>query len=490
MTPWPAVLALWGLGLPAHATVPDTFGLGGRWQGAGGGGVAVVEDGTAAFVNPAGLARIRRPTAGIGYLLAVPKFDPIPPVWWDTNRDGALDERDPPLHYDVGTRAQHGVSVFTGRHVGGKFGLGVAAYVPSRNLIRFATFEPELPTYVMWDNRLERYMASAGIGGEILPGVAIGAAVDTLAAAKVHVVMTADAILTGPGPEDDGMGDLVSNITIDVHEIELALVPAFAPVLGVQLDVGRFFEPLDGLVLGASWHGEVGLDIDVELDIQANATLKGLGDLDPYIGALLADAHLNIMDHYVPPRVALGLAYRRQDALTVYLDARWTDWRQMRLNVARLTDAKLTVPLVALDGKIRDGNQHLFVMRSTWGVRMGADLVLPQLDLESDLRYLRFSFRGGMALEPTPLIDQGANSQLLDSDRTMFSLGMGLETWDPFELTDGAVRFDLFFQYHFLASATLPRQTSVPRPGYPRGAAGIPIGGSVLALGGQWSFEY
>ena len=38
----------------------------------------------------------------------------------------------------------------------------LVAYVPTRNLVRFATFDPELPTYPMWDNRLERFMASAG----------------------------------------------------------------------------------------------------------------------------------------------------------------------------------------------------------------------------------------------------------------------------------------------------------------------------------------
>lgn len=474
----------------AGATVPDTFGIGGRWQGAGGGGVAVVEDGTAAFVNPAGLSRIRRPTAGVGLLVAYPKFEPLPDLWWDTNQDGTVDERDPPLEYSADIRSQYGVEVFAGRHVGGKFGLGLVAYVPTRNLVRFATFDPELPTYPMWDNRLERFMASAGIGGEILPGLSIGAAVDVLASAKVDVVLTADAVVTGPGTTAEAPGDLVTEIVIDVHEIQLALVPAVAPVLGLQLDVGKLVAPLDGLVFGASWHGQVGLDIDVDLDIQANATIQDVGDLDPYVTAILAEAQLGIVDHYVPPRVTLGVAYRRKDTLTLYADLRWTDWRKMALNVARVTGAEITSPLVDLDGTIVDGNVHAFLMKPTWGLRMGSDLVVPRFELKSDLRYVQLSFRGGFALEPSPLVDQGVNSNLLDTDRTMFSLGTGVETWDPFDLTDGAVRFDLFFQYHLLAAATLPRQTDVPRAGYPVDAAGLPIGGNIAVLGGQWSFEY
>lgn len=491
-TPGPLVTLLVGgmWATSAHATVPDVFGLGGRWQGMGGGGVAVVEDGTAAFTNPAGLARIRRPSAGIGFLAGIPKFTDLPPLWWDTNRDGALDERDPPLTYSAEPRSQTGFEVFAGRHVGGKFGLGVAAYVPSRNLVRFSTFDPELPNYIMWDNRLERYMISAGIGGELLPGLAVGAAVDTLASAQINVVLTADAVVTGPNATAEDASDLLSGIVIDVHDIELAVVPAFAPVLGVQLDVGRLVKPLDGLVLGASYHGEVGLDIRVDMDIQANATIRDVGDLDPYVTALLAEAGLAIVDHYVPPRVVLGLAYRRANALTVYADARWTDWRGMVLNVARLTRADLTTPLFDIDGKLTDGNAHQFVTRPTWGLRMGSDLTLPRFELDGDLRYVQISFRGGFSIDPSPLVDQGFNSNLLDANRTMVSLGAGLETWDPFELTDGAVRFDLFFQYHTLASSTLARQTTVPRAGYPRDAAGLPVGGTITVAGLQWSFEY
>ncbi|MBA2321278.1 MAG: hypothetical protein H0V89_08995, partial [Deltaproteobacteria bacterium] len=43
------------LAAAAFATVPDSFGVGARWSGAGAAGVAVVEDGAAAMLNPAGL---------------------------------------------------------------------------------------------------------------------------------------------------------------------------------------------------------------------------------------------------------------------------------------------------------------------------------------------------------------------------------------------------------------------------------------------------
>ena len=61
---------------------------------------------------------------------------------------------------------------------------------------------------------------------------------------------------------------------------------------------------------------------------------------------------------------------------------------------------------------------------------------------------------------------------------------------DPFGLTDGAVHFDLVGQWHWLRRTTLTRDSATPAPGYPVAYTSIPIGGSILVLGGQWTVEY
>lgn len=473
----------------AHATAPDLFGHGARWMGAGGGGVAIVDDGTAALLNPAGLSRIRRPTAAVGYGAAAFRFAEPPALYWDTNRDGEIDERDPPLQYSASPPPAAGVQLAVGRHVGGKFGIGLTAYVPQANLIRFSMFEPDLPNWIMYENRPQRFVAAAGIGGEILPGVSIGASLDLLAKSRLDVALTARAAIDGGA--NDNADELISDIAIDIHRVNLSVVPAVAPVLGVQLDVGKLIPAIDGLVLGASWHGSVGLELDVTLDLQANVDIQGIGDLEPYTGALVALAGLDMFDHYVPQRVNLGLAYRRGDTFAFYADLRWTDWRKFQVNVARLREASLTVPLVDLTDKIVDGNDVSYRVRSTWGLRTGGDLRLPEITFaESKLRYLRLSVRGGFGFEPSPLVEQGASSAMLDTARSYFTLGTGVEVWDPFALVDGPVRLDLFGQYHVLAASALPRATDVPRAGYPINATSLPIGGSILVGGVQWSFDY
>ncbi len=484
------ILALLLAAGPAQASGPDYFGLGGRWQGMGGGGVAVVDDGTSAMLNPAGLSRIRRPTAGVGVQAAFPRFEPVDDVWWDTNRDGVVDDRDPPLQIDANPDDATSLQLHLGRHVGGKFGLGLVAHFPFDTLVRFRTFEPSLPVYPLYDNRLERFALAAGVGGEILPGLSVGGGIDALAAARLKVLLTADVGVSGDPGTGTGVDSLVTEAVIDLHEIDFKIVPAFAPVFGIQWDIGKSVPPLDGLIFGAAYHGEVGLPIDLELDLQANVDIRDLGSLEPFKTALVADANMLLFDHYVPRRVSLGLAWSRSDTFTLYTDFRWTDWSRMQLNVAQLIDANLTSPLIDLDDAIVDGNPYEVLLSSTWGFRMGTDLQLPEWTLDSDFRYVRLRARGGFGLEPSPLKGQGLDSIMLDSGRTYFTLGTGVETWDPLGLVDGAVWLDAFFQYHVLNAGNLDRRTDVPKAGYPIGQTGVPFGGTILVVGGEFGFEY
>ncbi|MBT3220396.1 MAG: hypothetical protein HN348_15020, partial [Proteobacteria bacterium] len=117
-----------GLGVVAEATVPDKFGIGARSMGSGGGGVALVNDGTAALLNPAGLAQVRRPLTSVGISGAFHSFEDMPGLYWDTNRDGVIDEKDDALQYNVNTEPAVGLQIQMARQIGGKMGMGFVAY--------------------------------------------------------------------------------------------------------------------------------------------------------------------------------------------------------------------------------------------------------------------------------------------------------------------------------------------------------------------------
>jgi long-subunit fatty acid transport protein len=374
--------------------------------------------------------------------------------------------------------------------VGGKFGLGVTAYVPTNTLILFEMFEPSLPRYFMYENRLQRFVAAAGVGGEIVKGVSVGASVDLLASADVEVVMTVDATLTGADPDDTTPDQLIGDITVDTHRLALRVKPDFAPVLGLQIHPGEWIPALEGLAFGATWHGTAGLDIDAFVDVQANVEIADVGDLEPYVTSLILQSRLAMLDHYVPPRTTIGLAYQRADTFAIYGEGRFTDWRKLIPNVARVQEATITSPLVDVDDQITDGNAYGLLVRPAWAWRMGVELHLPEWAFNTRWRYLRLTGRGGFAYEQTPLVGQGEGTAMLDTDRTAFTLGAGGEFWDPLDLVDAPVRLDVFGQLHLLAPRTLSRPSDVPVAGNPVDGGVIPVGGRSLAFGAQWTFAY
>lgn len=479
------------LSAPAYATAPDLFGQGARNMGAGGGGVAMVQDGTAAWLNPAGLGRIRRPNAKIGFVAGFDNFKPVPDLYWDTNRDGSLDHRDDPLPWDVGVEPIRGLQLSVGRQIGGKFGLGATAWFPARRLYRLSTIEPDLPHYVMYQNRPQRYAMTFGVGGEVVKGVNVGFSLDMHSRAVFDLYGTLHLTATGEeNPDAPGMSGLIQDIVVDIHELTLDLRYAALPVVGVQLEFGRWVEDLDGLVIGASYRPGMNIAIKADFDVQANLEVRDVGDLDPYLIAALLKARANLFDQTIPGRLSLGVAWRTDDVFSAYVDATWFDWRSGRFNVTQVESAEITSPLVDLDDPLSDGNEYVVDLRSTWNIRTGMDLKLPPIPLDNKLKYLGFSVRGGFAWTPSPLRAQGANSAFLDSGRVTFTLGGGAEVFDPFALVDGPVRLDIFGQLHSIGSSTLPRATDAPRAGFPVQGNSLPIGGTIVMVGAQWGFDY
>lgn len=476
--------------MAAHATVPDRYGFGGAAMGRGGGGVAVARDGVAMFLNPAGLARTRRPHAAFGLSYVHHDFADVGKLAWDTNRDGTIDQNDAGLDWNVDPDDAVGLQVAAGRNVGGKFGIGIGFYLPTQRLLRMQTMEPSLPQYFMYQNRSQRYVLAVGLGGEVLPGLSIGVGGDTVPTARVRVSLSIDAQLSGDGSEADDVEDLVTEVEIDVHQVELDLIPGFAPVAGIHLDFGRWVPALDGLTMGASYRGSVGLPIDVDIDGQVNVDVEDVGELEPYLTAVVLQAGLSMYDHYSPARFDVGLGYEARDLLTAYVDVRYTMWSGMPLAVAQVSSLDVTAPLVDLDSVFVDGNDYSVVLRDTVSVRAGLEWVFPRWYLDLPVRYLRIRGRVGGGYEPSALASQGANSAFLDADRLWVTAGGGVEFWDPFKLVDGPIGLDAYAQYHALGQGTLPRQASEPTAGYPLGQSGIPIGGSIFVAGIEWSFDY
>jgi long-subunit fatty acid transport protein len=474
----------------ALASPAELYGFGAAAMGRSGGGVALDGDAGSALLNPAALAGHDRSQLLLGYTVVRFDFEDAPPVYWDTNRDGSIDEHDEPL--DLGGY-DHGDGLMLGlrRPIGERFGFGAAMFIPQQRLLRLQTTDPQLPNYFMYRNRTQRYALALGFGGQPVRSLYIGGGFRVLSRSVIDVTMTIDAVVDGSGTEG-GVEDVVA-LEARVHDMSFDLKPAVVPVLGLRWEVGEVVRPLEGLALGFTWRNEGGIPVDVNLDAQLNARAEDLGELDPVSMAALAEVYVSIYDHYMPMQFIGGGSWSFEDTFHVYLDAHYTRWSAMRLNSTELISSSLDATMADLS-ELEFENGHdvgEIQWRDTWSVRTGTELNLPVVELPGRLGWIRPGFRGGFGYEPTPLVAQSGHTALLDADRMIFGVGASLAHGAIWDICEGPVRWDLFFQYHSLAQGTLARpETAEPRPGYAVDGQPVPIGGRFLATGLQWSFDY
>lgn len=479
----------------------DTFGQGGARLGRAGGGMAIPENIDSIVANPAALAGMPAGEVGLGVLFADSAFLPTPDLYWDTNVDGRIDDTDPALQASPDYEPVRGFSVAIthpfGRYIAG----GLTAYFPMQRLLELDSFEPSIPTYFMYANRLQRYDLALELAARPFGGLAIGAGLQLIP----HCRYTLDAALnltvqspedtpedTGDTTSDGNAGDILS-AGLDVHRMSLDVVPDYAPNVSLHWDAGQAIPALDGLYLGAAWRGTTGLPVDVDINLQVNAGTEAIGDIAPVTLPIYASLQLLVYDHYQPAQLTFGAAYAIQDAFTVSADLRRTAWDRMEINIARVMDASIESAAVDLsDLTVVDGNPYDIRFRSTWSPRVGADLRFPAIATGKKFGDVRAVTRGGFGYEPTALVSQTADTALLDSNRLLFAVGAGVEHDDPLHPTGPhRMHWDAFFQYQLLQNGELDRgQPSTPTAGYARDGSPIPIGGHLYAAGLAWRSEY
>lgn len=460
-------------------------------MGRAGEGVAMADGPESILSNPASLAGMEHPVLSVGFLVAETAFEPFPDLVWDTNRDGLLDDADSPLDVNPDYDPVHGVLIGATRPLGKKAAIGIGLFLPKERLLRLSTFEPSIPTYFLYANRTQRYELGVGAGWRPIWGIAIGGGIQMIPRARYQLDATLDVVVGGAEGGDEDAGDVVG-LALDVHSMELDLVPGFAPNLALHWDAGRALPALDGLQAGVAWRGEAGLPVDVDIDLQIDASSDQVGDLESIVLPLVFACQLGVFDHYVPEQWTAGVAWSFDERVTVSADVRRTAWDRMEVSIARVVSSSVEGATVDFgEDPIVDGNPYSVTLRPTWAPRVGVDLRVPPFR-GGRFGEVNLLARGGVGREPTPLVSQGTSSALLDAGRWVWAVGAGVEHDDPFRRAEPRrMRWDGFLQYHLLDDGELVRpEPEQPTAGYPVDGAPIPIGGHLLAAGLQWSFEY
>ncbi|MEC7242816.1 MAG: outer membrane protein transport protein [Myxococcota bacterium] len=474
----------------ALASPTDFYGFGGQSIAQGGGGVASISGSAAAFLNPAGLTGLDRPEVLYGAGIVRFQTPEMPTLFWDTNRDGAVNEFDEGLSYNATPDSADGAMVAFSAPVTDRIDIGAGLFLPIAHITRFQTFDPELPNYFMLENRLHRYAMAFGGGIKLPKGFSIGAGGRFLVRAPLAIHFTIDA---GLSAEDASSGaeDFVG-AEIDVHTIDLRLEADMVPTIGFQWDLGEISETLRGLRLGGVARGEASMAIDVIMDGQINAALVDAGELNSTTLALIYYSKVQVLDHYLPAQAQGGLAYSPHPAVDLHADVQATNWAAMELNIAQIEDTIIEASLADIaTSEIVDGNPIDVSFRNTLSVRTGVELHLPEWQLGSLLGRVQLIPRAGFSYIPSPLVSQSAQSALLDSDRLLIAAGLGFVHHTAILGTERQFDWDLFGQVHTLAPGSLSRDSSGQAlPGYPQADTSLPIGGNVFVAGIQGRYQY
>lgn len=477
-----------------HASPVEFFGFGARRMGRAGGGTAIADGPESILSNPASLAGMDHPEVSVGFIYGQTSFRPFPKVYWDTNQDGKISESDTPLDvgpsYDPATGFMIGAALPLGRKISAGFGL----YLPTQRLVRLQTFDPQIPTYFLYANRQQRYELGLALGVRPFGGLAFGGGCQMVPLVKFAMAGTLDVTVSGADSNSE-LGDVVG-YSLDVHSMSVDIVPALAPIASLHWDAGEAVPALEGLEVGASYRGEVGLPVDVTIDIQANIKTMDTKDLQEVLLPLILSLQLGLYDHYVPSQFNFGVAYTFSKVFTVSADIRRTGWDRLQLSIGKVTGSTVKGATVDFgENPIADANPYNVTFEPTYAPRLGMDLRVPPFHTPGHFGDVGLRVRGGFGFEPTPLKAQGKDSVLLDSDRIIFAVGLGVDHDNPFWHPEGGskrlVHWDGFLQYHVLASGELDRpDPGTPTAGYSVDGSPIPIGGNLLVAGAQWSFQY
>ena len=391
---------------PVHADPLDVLGFGPRAAAMGTAGLAQGEPLEAAHGNPGAAGRGTGLSLALGWLAAVPVVD----------LDGAAADAD----------AAHGVlfgAAVPFDVLGLRCGAALALHVPDRFLARIGLPGATEPRLLRWSDWLHRTSASAVLSVEVGGGFSLGAGVTLLADAVAHgtIELGTDAGRTW------GSAD-----------VELAMPLRAAPLAGL------LFEPAPFLALGLTFRGSLSMDVDIEL--QANADFAD--------EALTGEARTRLHGTaYATPRTLAFGVTARFAGWTIDADVSWNAWSDLELPFADTTTAiALGAPAPIV---------HRLFPHPSW-----VDTFVPAAGVEYELEIAdghRLAWRAGYAYEPSPVPPQTGLGNVADPDRHLISVGAGWRM-QAAAADEESAGVSVFAGLAFQAHALVPFRTEKEEP--------------------------
>ena len=396
-------LILLTLPLKSRASIFDMYGIGYRAMSMGNAYTAVADDVFAVYYNPAGLAQLNAHEMSLGYIYSSPSLKM-------NGGPGPAQSRGPEnLNAPVIAMAFNLDEAFEGTlPVHSRFGLILSSPDNFQSVYRVYDPDPSTPHWYRYKDYIDRLHLVAGLSlqPERWKWVSIGAGVRFIISGNTNLLNRAGT---------PGLGINLGYPRAETANLDLEVDTEIAPIAGVLI------KPADNLRFGYSFRGQLELDV---APVYANVVTHSIP------GSNLIDIPLNTLLEYnayfMPQQHNFGVSYNWTPRLLTSLDVSWFKWSSYR-------------------------NPYRGGPTPKWD-----DTVIPRVGVEYKLSDA-LALRAGYFYEPSPVPNQYATSNYLDTDRHVFSWGFGYTFNDPLGVIKVPVTLDLAMQYWHLPSRTMDK---------------------------------
>jgi long-chain fatty acid transport protein len=414
----------------ARANPMDTYGLGSRSSALGGAVTADVDDFSANYYNPAGIVRDGRLHVGLG--------------WFGAAHDLSLNDLSSSV--DPVSGLVIGLNV-PGRVGDVRFGFGLGLHLNDQHVSRTRTLPRARPRWELYDNRPHRTYLATHVAIQPVEWLRIGGGISFLSYSANTLRIRGTINYAQP-----------SRSALE-HELEGELITIRYPQVGIQIG------PFENLNFGVTYRGEFALDNRLVAEV---GTEGGGGPNSATIlaGDLAINGYFYLLSQsvnaYVPHQIAFGASYTPIPEVRVSVDMTWLMWSLYQSPIGRSqVILDISVPPELADTiQVPERIPELSPIPARF-----EDRVVPRLGVEvSPYRneQLAVQARAGYFYEASPAPLQTTRlTNLVDTDRHTWSLGVGLDLLDLRPLLPGFLSLDAHFAYSWLPSRLIIKDSPI-----------------------------
>ena len=291
---------------------------------------------------------------------------------------------------------------------------GLSATIPQPSIMYLYSQDPTYPQFINYRN-MARYSFKPALSYRILNKFSIGAGVDIFGNSYGKAKISIDLANQKTTQSDFIMDQKFS----------------YTPILGASYDHN------EDLAFGLSYRfkNEFKLKIDTNFDMQL--------------------LNMNVIEDgqsfFVPAELTAGFKFKPTKRLKLLLDVGYVFFSDMPVQYVLINiEPSVLFPKVENKEKFSISSKDVMRIKFGAGYRFFED---------------RIEIRAGYQYFPTPIPDQIYNTNILDSDRHIFSTGLGFHIVDILGLIKDGIDLNIYFQYHYLTSRSFNKVYTLDKYG-------------------------